>query len=149
MNADLRRPPALDKDRQRPGYREFWPRYLQAHRDAKTRGLHYLGTALGFAALGLAAAQKDWRWLLAAPVLGYAPAWLGHAAFARNRPQSFGHPLWSLASDMRMLGLFATGRLGAELRRAGIDPGSARGDRDALGAADRRERGECRGARRL
>lgn len=133
MVADLRRPPALDKDRQRVGYDEFWHRYLQAHRDPKTRGLHYLGTALGFAALGLAAAQRDWRWLLTAPVLGYAPAWLGHAVFERNRPQSFGHPLWSLASDVRMLGLFATGRLGAELARAV----PARGDRDGFGAVDR------------
>jgi hypothetical protein len=120
MTADLRSPPPLDKDRQEAGYGAFWPRYLAAHGDPKTRGLHYLGTTLALAALGMAAAQKDWRWLLMAPVLGYAPAWLGHAAFEHNRPQTFEHPLWSLASDFRMLGLFAAGRLGAELQRARV-----------------------------
>jgi hypothetical protein len=145
MAADLRRPPALDKDRQAIGYAEFWDRYLAAHGDPKTRGLHYLGTVLGLAALGVAAAKKDWRWLLTALVLGYAPAWLGHAAFERNRPETFSHPLWSLASDFRMLGLFAAGRLRAELRRAE----AARGDENGIGAADRRGGGEPRGARRL
>jgi hypothetical protein len=122
MEADLRCPPVLDKDRQSLGYAEFWPRYLAAHKDPRTRGLHYLGTVAGLAALGRAAAEKDWRWLLMAPVLGYAPAWLGHAVFERNRPQSFGHPLWSLFSDLRMLGLFAAGRLGTELQRSGPAP---------------------------
>lgn len=101
-------------------YAEFWRRYLRAHADPRTRLLHHLGTTFGAAALVLAALGHDWRWLLAAPVGGYALAWLGHLAFERNRPQTFGHPAWSLFSDIRMLGLFATGRLAAELRRAGV-----------------------------
>jgi hypothetical protein len=97
-------------------YAEFWRRYLGAHRDPRTRGLHYLGTSLAFAALAAATATRDWRWLVAAPVLGYALAWFGHLVFEHNRPETFGHPLWSLASDFRMLGLFLCGRLGGELR---------------------------------
>ena len=96
-------------------YREFWPRYLAAHADPRTRGLHYIGTSLAVAALTAAAAGRDWRWLLAAPVAGYAPAWLGHFAFEHNRPETFRHPAWSLLSDFHMLGLFLSGRLGAEL----------------------------------
>ena len=105
-------------------YPEFWRRYLAAHRDPRTRTLHYLGTTLAVAALLAAAATRDWRWLVAAPVAGYAFAWTGHLVFERNRPETFGHPLWSLASDFRMLGLFLCGRLGNELRRAA--PGGAR-----------------------
>jgi hypothetical protein len=101
-------------------YPEFWRRYLAAHADPRTRGLHYLGTALGVAALGAAATQRDWCWLLAAPAAGYASAWFGHLAFERNRPETFGHPGWSLISDFRMLGLFLSGRLGEELRGAGV-----------------------------
>jgi len=68
-----------------------------------------------------AALERDWRWLLAAPVTGYASAWLGHLAFERNRPETFGHPGWSLVSDFRMLCMFASGRLGRELRSAGVN----------------------------
>ena len=104
-------------------YAEFWGRYLSAHADPRTRALHYAGTLGGLAALAAAAVARDWRWLVAAPVVGYGCAWLGHAVFERNRPQTFGHPAWSLLSDVRMLTLFCAGRLGAELRRVGIYPG--------------------------
>ena len=96
-------------------YAGFWRRYLGAHQDPRTRALHYAGTSLGLAALATAAATRDWRWLPAAPIAGYACAWLGHFAFEKNRPETFGHPVWSLASDFRMLGLFLSRRLGREL----------------------------------
>lgn len=99
-------------------YAAFWRRYLAAHRDPRTRGLHYLGTGAALATLALAACRRDWRWLAAAPMLGYGCAWLGHAVFEKNRPETFGHPFWSLLSDLRMLTSFATGRLGAGLRQA-------------------------------
>jgi hypothetical protein len=102
-------------------YPEFWRRYLRAHADPRTRGLHYLGTSFGVAALVIAGTGRDWRWLLAGPIIGYALAWFGHLFFERNRPETFGHPVWSLISDFRMLGLFLSGRLGGELRGAGAE----------------------------
>src|SRR5690348_1296317 len=81
---------------------EFWPRYLKAHADRRTRALHYVGTISAVAFVGIAAASADWRWLVAAPLAGYGPAWLGHAVFEHNRPETFAHPLWSLASDLWM-----------------------------------------------
>ena len=99
-------------------YAEFWPHYLRAHRDPRTRVAHYVGTSLGVALVVLAAIGGDWRFALAAPLAGYACAWLAHGAFEGNRPATFGHPLWSFYSDFRMLALWASGQLQPELDKA-------------------------------
>lgn len=99
-------------------YDEFWLRYLRAHSHPTTRALHYIGSTLALVALLLA--TRDWRWLIAAPVIGYAFAWTAHVAIEHNRPETFGHPLWSLLSDYRMLLLAITFRLAPHLQRAGL-----------------------------
>lgn len=107
-------------------YAEFWPSYLRMHSRPLTRGSHYVGTVCG---VGLLIAAMIWGWwyLAAAPVIGYGFAWTGHFYVEGNKPASFGRPfwrqfLWSLISDLRMLGLFLCGRLGPHLARAGITP---------------------------
>jgi hypothetical protein len=101
-------------------YATFWKVYLRAHRRPETRLLHYLGSILALACLALAIARLDWRLLVVAPVVGYAFAWAAHFGIEGNRPASFGHPLWSFASDYRMLGLWLTGRLERHLRESGV-----------------------------
>jgi hypothetical protein len=100
-------------------YGEFWPRYLAAHADKRTRALHFIGTGGAVVLLALFLVTRDWRFLIAMPLLGYACAWIGHLVFEHNKPQTFGHPLWSLYSDFRMLVLFLAGRLSGELQRTG------------------------------
>src|SRR5947208_923978 len=101
-------------------YGEFWPSYLGAHNDPRSRALHYLGTLGAVSLLAIAAFGWDWRCLVAVPLVGYGPAWFGHVVFERNRPATFAHPVWSFVSDFRMLGLFLSGRLAGQLRRRKI-----------------------------
>jgi hypothetical protein len=98
-------------------YAEFWPRYLAAHANKRTRALHYFGTGAALLMLVAFAATRSWWWLVAAPIVGYGLAWTAHFAFEHNKPETFGHPFWSFYSDFRMLLLFLAGRLGSELRR--------------------------------
>ena len=99
-------------------YDEFWLRYLRAHSRVNTRILHYVGSLCAIVALALGVV--DWRWIIAAPVVGYGCAWTAHAVVEGNRPETFGHPLWSLLSDYRMMWLALTQRLAPHLRRAGL-----------------------------
>jgi hypothetical protein len=103
-------------------YDAFWLHYLDQHRRPGTRRLHYLGTTLGLACVAAAAATLDWRWLVAAPIVGYACAWAGHFGLEGNKPATFGHPVWSFLSDFRMLALAASGRLGRHLERLSAEP---------------------------
>ena len=98
-------------------YPEFWSIYLKAHSRAGTRVLHYAGSVLALGALVLAAITQDWRWLILAPIVGYAFAWTAHLGIEHNKPATFGHPFWSLVSDYRMLGLWLVGSLGRHLER--------------------------------
>ena len=96
---------------------DFWPHYVHAHRNPVNRALHYVGTTAALGSVATAAHTLNPLWLLAAPVAGYAPAWVGHFDFEKNRPATFGHPLWSLRGDLKMYSLALRGKMGEEVVR--------------------------------
>lgn len=105
-----------DEDRIQ-SFAEFWPYYLGEHRDPTCRGLHYFGSTMAVSsAVSAVVLGNPWLVLLGF-VLGYGPAWVGHFFIEHNRPATFKYPLWSLASDFKMLAYFVTGRMGAEMER--------------------------------
>lgn len=98
-------------------YGEFWPYYVMEHSRAVTRGLHYVGTTAGLTCLVLALAFGSPLLVPAGLACAYALAWASHFALERNRPATFRYPMWSFASDFRMLGLALCGEMGAEVER--------------------------------
>jgi hypothetical protein len=101
----------------RPSFTEFFPEYLAAHRDPRTRAIHYTGTILGVISLIVFLVTLRWEYLVAAPILGYGMAMPTHPIFEGNIPKTFEHPVLSFVSDFFMLYLFLTGGLGAYLQR--------------------------------
>jgi hypothetical protein len=97
---------------------QFWLLYLRAIRGPPTDCCTTAAVCYPFLCLALAVLRREWWWLPAAPIIGYAFAWGARYAIEGNRPQTFGHPFWSLASDFRILGLWIAGLLGPQLERS-------------------------------
>jgi hypothetical protein len=89
---------------------EFWPYYMAMHSRRATRWLHLSGTLTGAVLSATALVTQVWILLPALPVLGYGAAWLSHWLIERNKPATFGHPVWSLRGDMRMIATIFRGR---------------------------------------
>lgn len=82
------------------------------HSRRGTRWVHFAGTHAGLA-LALAGRLRRRRSLIGlAPVVAYGAAWTSHFLIEHNRPATFGHPLWSLRGDIRMLVTMWRGRDG-------------------------------------
>lgn len=92
-------------------FADFYPYYLDEHRDPTCRRLHFVGSLLVLGILVFALISKQWLWLLAMPVAGYGFAWLGHFRFEKNRPATFKYPLYSLMGDWVMFKDMLTGRI--------------------------------------
>lgn len=96
-------------------FREFWPYYVREHQSPGCRALHFTGTTLAAACLVTLAVTGNFWWLLAAPLCGYGPSWIGHFAIERNKPAAFRYPVWSLLADFKMWSFMLAGRMGREV----------------------------------
>jgi hypothetical protein len=91
-------------------YEEFFPFYVSVHSRPATRWLHFAATHLGAAAAVAALVRRRPAGLLALPLISYGVAWGSHLAIEKNHPATFGHPLWSLRGDLRMIAMMWQGR---------------------------------------
>ncbi|AAK25125.1 hypothetical protein CC_3163 [Caulobacter vibrioides CB15] len=87
----------------------FYPFYMTEHANPVSRRLHVVGTSLVIVCLVLGV-FRDWRFFIAAPVIGYGFAWIGHFVFEKNRPATFKYPVYSLMGDFRLWFETVTGR---------------------------------------
>jgi hypothetical protein len=97
-------------------FADFWPEYVRAHAQRRTRLLHALGSSLAVVLVAVAFAV-DLRLILLAPLAGYTFAWYAHFVVEGNRPATFRHPFYSLAADYRMLFLMMAGKMDQEVAR--------------------------------
>lgn len=105
---------------------EFWPYYVSQHLHPVTRLFHVWGPITA-AVVGIALiAQGHWWAVPAGFAIGYGLAWFSHFVIEKNKPASFGHPLWSFRGDMRLIAGYFSGQLArdvADVRRAcGLAP---------------------------
>ncbi len=99
-------------------FQEFWPRYLKAHSDPRTRAMHVAGTiAASGIVLGALALRKPWL-IAVGLVAGYGPAWFSHAFIEHNKPETFRAPFSSLRGDYVMTWHVLRGTIDEELARA-------------------------------
>ncbi len=107
-------------------YEEFWPYYVSQHLHPATRAVHVLGTTLAILAIVVAVVFRAPIVLIGVPVLGYGFAFASHFVWEKNKPASFGHPVWSFRADLRQLWKAYAGLLAAEVRAvraaAGVPP---------------------------
>ncbi len=97
------------RDERYRSFAAFYPFYLTEHVHPVSRRLHVIGTSLVVVCVALGV-LRDGRFFLAAPVVGYGFAWIGHFVFEKNRPATFKHPLYSLMGDFRLWFETVTGR---------------------------------------
>ena len=97
-------------------FERFWPAYLAEHRHRMNRALHLAGTLIYLSTLAFLLATGRYAWFWTVPVVAYGFAWTGHFAIEKNRPATFGHPVWSLRGDFQMIRTMWQGR-DAELSR--------------------------------
>lgn len=98
-------------------FEEFWPHYVGEHRHARTRHLHFAGTTVAIVMAAFAVLSLNGWLLLAALIVAYGFAWIGHFFIEGNKPATFRHPLWSVRGDLKMYGLMWRGRMVDEIGR--------------------------------
>ena len=90
---------------------EFYPTYLAAHRDPRTKLVHSAGLLTGLAVGLTGVALRRPSLVLGGLAIGYLPAFVSHWVFEKNQPKTFEHPALSFCGDFVMVYQFLTGGL--------------------------------------
>lgn len=92
-------------------FEEFYPEYLAAHRDRRTKIVHTVGLLSGLAVGISGLALRRPTLALGGLALGYLPAFVSHWVFEKNQPKTLEHPGLSFCGDFVMVYQFLTGTL--------------------------------------
>jgi len=89
-------------EKQYKSFKEFYPFYLNEHKNFMCRLLHIIGTTLIVVVFFYSLITSKYILLLSLPIIGYGFAWIGHFVFEKNRPATFTYPLYSFMGDWVM-----------------------------------------------
>lgn len=84
-------------------FSDFWPYYLNQHSSLWNRRIHLVGTISAIFFFIFFLLQENYKALLFIPLIGYGPAWFGHFFVEKNKPATFGHPIYALRGDFYMV----------------------------------------------
>lgn len=99
---------------------EFWPDFLRAHAHPLTRSVHYFGMIVAIVMIAWFLATGDAFLLLLGVLAPYVFGFASHALIEHNQPVSLKHPVYSVRGAIRMFVLWLVGKLGPELKKAGV-----------------------------
>ena len=92
-------------------FEEFWPHYLDEHKKASTKLVHFIGTSVGLVLLIYMFATQQW-WIFPVGLISiYAVLFSSHFIFEKNKPATFRHPIYSFFADWKMWAFILTGRI--------------------------------------
>jgi len=103
-------------------FSQFWPLYLDAHRQPGTRLFHYLATACGVTGSFLAALESEILIMVGSIIAAYCLAIAAHKIIEKNRPLIRVNPLLGAFADLRMCWHALRGDLANEYIRLGLRP---------------------------
>lgn len=99
---------------------EFYPFYLNQHRNSTNRKLHYIGSIIALLIIYICILFSKWKCILFSLVFGYGFAWFGHFFYEKNKPATFKYPLYSLICDYVMLWRYVSGNLDEDFNKYNI-----------------------------
>jgi hypothetical protein len=91
-------------------FEEFYPEYLAAHRDRRTKIVHSVGLLSGLAVGLTGLLCRKPALVFGGLALGYLPAFVSHWVFEKNQPKTLEHPGLSFCGDFLMVYQFLTGK---------------------------------------
>ena len=92
-------------------FTDFFEYYMSSHIHPVSLVLHFLGQSLFLISIIVAFINESWVVIPIAGVCAYLLAWTGHFVFEKNKPTTFGYPVWSFRASWRMYFYILTGKL--------------------------------------
>jgi hypothetical protein len=103
-------------------FSQFWPMYLEAHRQPGTRAWHYIATLCGILSSLLAAIESEILIMAGGIMSSYCMAIASHRWIEHNKPLIGVNPILGAYADLKMSWLALRGALPGEYVRLGLRP---------------------------